>query len=94
MHDLQACLHIQFNIYLRRLHGKGGQVVGVLFVPRQSHEWQLFVVLIQYGGVLQVSEGMTHHSTVDTRMNSDKGHFTVKNNNTCFDLLILAKPPN
>ena len=54
MHDLEACLH---NIYLRGLHGEGGQVVRVLFVPRQSHEWQLFVVLIQNGGVLQVSEG-------------------------------------
>ena len=52
-------IHIH-STCLSRLHGKGGQIVWVLFVPRQPHQGQLLVVLVQNSGVLQVPEREGH----------------------------------
>lgn len=54
---------------LARVHGHGGQVVGILLVPGQPKEWSVCRVFVDDGGVLQVSE--IKHS--DRPIGTDRG---------------------
>lgn len=44
------------GLYLHAIHGHGGQVVGVLFVPAEAEQRVVLWVLVDDGAVLQVPE--------------------------------------
>ena len=78
--------------HLHSIHGHGGQVVGVLFVPAEAEQWVMLRVLVDDGAVFKMTEVKHPHGAVSTHRGKHVPAATGPAKRDIIDLLVRKKP--